>query len=48
MKIFIPEEVLSEHMDNYEMLAYCYLKILTPLKEIKKYYISIQSKGGER
>ena len=41
MKIFIPEEVLSEHMDNYEILAYCYLKILTPLKEIKKYYISM-------
>lgn len=41
MNIFIPEEVLSEHMDNYEMLAYCYLKILTPLKEIKQYYISM-------
>ena len=40
MKIFIPEDVLTNDMNNYEMLAYCYLRALTYSKESHYYCIS--------
>lgn len=44
MKIFIPQKIIEdERIDNYALIAYSYLKVLTPLSEMKTYYISLDA-----
>ena len=33
----------NPHVQHYELLTYCYLKVLCPLQEIEEYYISMDS-----
>lgn len=42
MKIFIPKE-LTDRIDinQYELLVYCYIKLLCPLQEIDSYHLDI-------
>ena len=42
MKIFIPKELTDRaDINQYELLVYCYLKILCPLQEIDLYHLDI-------
>ena len=42
MKIFIPKELTDRAgINQYELLVYCYLKLLCPLQEVDSYHLDI-------
>ena len=44
MQILIPKRLTENTtIQQYELLTYCYLKVLTPLWEVEKYYIHIDA-----
>nr|WP_242976795.1 hypothetical protein [Clostridium sp. 3-3] len=43
-KVFLPEKISrSSTLNDYELLAFCYLKVLMPLTEMDQYHINIDS-----